>query len=171
MDESARPSRRRSRAKPMDWGERPCPLSLSHAPGEQAAHARKDDRLAHAISIKKHNHAGARLVLCPFRERRRGLCVCAGTDVYSAAWRKFPSCSEYTFTCRGGPIRTGWKNTAAPIVHSSDRAISLPMLEMPGELDTHMLPNAIAVVMALNITALVSVDCSRPVFPARHAMM
>src|SRR3981189_2622666 len=31
-----------------------------------------------------------------------------------------------------------------------------------------MLPNAIAVVMALNITALVSVDCSRPVFPARH---
>jgi hypothetical protein len=53
-------------------------------------------------------------------------------NVYSAAWCKFPSCSEYTFTCRGGPIRTGWKNTAAPIVHSSDRAISLPMLEMPG---------------------------------------
>ncbi|MDB5638011.1 MAG: hypothetical protein JWP51_2919 [Bradyrhizobium sp.] len=51
---------------------------------------------------------------------------------YSAAWRKFPSSSEYTFTCRGGPIRTGWKNTAAPMVHSSDRAISSPMVEMPG---------------------------------------
>ena len=89
----------------------------------------------------------------------------AGIDVYSAAWRKFPSCSEYTFTCRGGPIRTGWNNTAAPIVHSSDRAISLPMLEMPGWLDAHMLPNAIAVVMALNITALVSVRFFRRAMP------
>ena len=53
-------------------------------------------------------------------------------DAYSAARRKFPSCSDSTFTCRGGPIRTGWKNTAAHIVHSSARAISLPMLDMPG---------------------------------------
>jgi hypothetical protein len=46
MHESARPSRRRSRAKLMVRGERPCPLSLSHTPGEQAAHAPKDARLA-----------------------------------------------------------------------------------------------------------------------------
>jgi hypothetical protein len=42
MHESARPSRRRSRAKLIVRGERPCPLSLSRAPGEQAAHAPKD---------------------------------------------------------------------------------------------------------------------------------
>ena len=67
-------------------------------------------------------------------------------------------------TCRGRPIRTGWNSTAATIVHSSDSAISLPMLDMPGYFDAHMLPNATAVVMALNTTARVSVDCSRPVF-------
>jgi len=34
-----------------------------------------------------------------------------------------------------------------------------------------MLPKATAVVMMLKITALVRLGCSKPVFPARHAMM
>jgi hypothetical protein len=50
---------------------------------------------------------------------------------------------------RGGPIRAGWNKTAAAIVHSRASAISLPMLDVPGWLDIHKLPNAIAVVMAL----------------------
>jgi hypothetical protein len=33
---------------------------------------------------------------------------------------------------RGRPIRTGWNNTAAAIVHSNARAIILPILDMPG---------------------------------------
>ena len=45
------------------------------------------------------------------------------------------------------------------------------MFGMPGLLDAHMLPEATAVVMALKITALVRLDCSKPVFPARHAMI
>jgi hypothetical protein len=32
---------------------------------------------------------------------------CAGIDTYSAAWRRYASCSEYSFICRGRPIRTG----------------------------------------------------------------
>jgi hypothetical protein len=54
---NARPTRRRSRAKLMVRGERPCPLSLSRAPGERASHSLKDDRLAQAIRIKKQVHA------------------------------------------------------------------------------------------------------------------
>src|SRR4029077_13278465 len=71
--------------------------------------------------------------------------------------------------CR--PIRAGWNNTAAAIVQSSDRAISFPMLEVPGSLDSQRLPNAVAWVMALKITARVRVDCTSAVFPLRHAMM
>jgi hypothetical protein len=51
---------------------------------------------------------------------------------YSAASRKSGFDSERALSCRGGPIRTGWKNTAAPIVHNSASAISLPMLDIPG---------------------------------------
>jgi hypothetical protein len=72
---------------------------------------------------------------------------------------------------RGRPIKTGWKKTAAAIVHRSERNINFPMLDIPGYSDDHMLPKAIAFVMALNTTARVRVDCSSPVFPARHAMM
>jgi hypothetical protein len=46
-------------------------------------------------------------------------------------------------------MSAGWKNTAAAIVHSSARAINLPMLDVPGWLDIQRLPNAVAVVMAL----------------------
>src|SRR5580704_8619176 len=72
---------------------------------------------------------------------------------------------------RGGPISTGWNSTAAAIVHTSDSAISLPMLDVPGWFDSHRLPKAVAVVMALKITARVSVDCSSAVLPLRQAMM
>src|SRR5262249_5952217 len=72
---------------------------------------------------------------------------------------------------RGGPISTGWNSTAAAIVVTSASAINLPMLEVPGWLDSHRLPNAVAVVSALNITARVKLDCRRLVWPARHAIM
>ena len=45
------------------------------------------------------------------------------------------------------------------------------MLEMPGSFDSHRLPNAVAVVIALKTTARVSVDSNKDVLPARHAMM
>ena len=57
------------------------------------------------------------------------------------------------------------------MVLTSDSASSLPMLDVPGWLDSHRLPNAVAVVSALQITARVRLDCSRLVCPARHAMM
>ena len=57
------------------------------------------------------------------------------------------------------------------MVLTSDSASSLPMLEVPGWLESHRLPNAVAVVSALQITARVRLDCNRLVCPARHAMM
>ena len=72
---------------------------------------------------------------------------------------------------RGAPISAGWNSTAAHIVHTSDSARSLPMLDVPGWLDSHRLPKAVAVVSALQITARVSADCNRLVCPDRHAMM
>ena len=51
------------------------------------------------------------------------------------------------------------------MVHTSASAISLPMLEVPGWLESHRLPNAVAVVMAENTTARVRLDCSSAVFP------
>src|SRR5262249_30970894 len=72
---------------------------------------------------------------------------------------------------RGGPISTGWNSTAAAIVQTRDNAINLPILAVPGWLDSHKPPNAVAVVSALKTTALVRLDCSKPVLPARQAMM
>lgn len=68
-------------------------------------------------------------------------------------------------------MRIGWNRTAAASVHASDRAINLPMLEMPGSLESHKLPKAVAVVMALKTTARVNVDSNRLVLPPRQAMM
>jgi hypothetical protein len=45
------------------------------------------------------------------------------------------------------------------------------MLEMPGSLESHRLPNAVAVVMALKMTARVNVDSKKLVLPLRQAMM
>jgi len=42
------------------------------------------------------------------------------------------------------------------------------MLDVPGWLDSHKLPNAVAVVAALKITARVRLDCRSLVPPARH---
>ena len=50
---------------------------------------------------------------------------------------------------RGGPIRAGWNRTAAASVQTSARAISLPMLDRPGCLESQRLPNAVTVVSAL----------------------
>ena len=74
-----------------------------------------------------------------------------------------------TFVCRGGPIRIGWKRTAAASVVQSDSASSLPMLDVPGWLENHKLPNATAVVMALKMTARVKGEASKLVSPARQA--
>jgi hypothetical protein len=41
------------------------------------------------------------------------------------------------------------------------------MLDVPGSLDNHKLPNPVAVVIALNITARVKVDCTSAVWPLR----
>ena len=70
---------------------------------------------------------------------------------------------------RGGPIKIGWKMTAAVSVVSSDRLSSLPMLEVPGCPDIHKLPNATAVVIAEKKTARVRLDANRLASPARHA--
>jgi hypothetical protein len=59
---------------------------------------------------------------------------------------------------RGGPISAGWNRAAEASVHSSDNAKSLPMLEVPGCAENHRLPNAVAVISALNSTARVSAD-------------
>lgn len=50
---------------------------------------------------------------------------------YSAASR-IGDCSGGASIWRGRPISTGWNSTAAAIVQSSDSAINLPMLDMPG---------------------------------------
>ena len=65
---------------------------------------------------------------------------------------------------RGGPIKAGWNNTAAAMVQTSESAISLPMLDVPGWLERHRLPKAVAVVMALKTTARVRLDCRSRVF-------
>src|SRR5262249_29098664 len=62
------------------------------------------------------------------------------TRSHSAASDSFVSSNG--LICRGRPISTGWNSTAAAIVHRSASAIILPMLDMPGYLDAHMLPNA-----------------------------
>jgi hypothetical protein len=56
-------------------------------------------------------------------------------------------------------------------VHSKASAISWPMLEVPGWRDSHRLPKAVAVVIALKMTARVKVYCTSAVRPRRHAMM
>ena len=56
-------------------------------------------------------------------------------------------------------------------MQASDSASSLPMVEVPGWLESHRLPNAVAVVMALKMTARVRLDCRSPVWPFRQAVM
>ena len=56
-------------------------------------------------------------------------------------------------------MSAGWNSTAAPKVQNSESASNLPMLDVPGWLDRHRLPKAVAVVSALQITARVRLDC------------
>jgi hypothetical protein len=66
-------------------------------------------------------------------------------------------------------MSAGWKMTAAARVVSSDKAISLPMLDVPGWWESHRLPKAMAVVQALKKMARVRLDCSRFFSPERQA--
>jgi len=63
--------------------------------------------------------------------------------------------------CRGSPIRAGWNSTADTSVQASDKASSLPMLDVPGWCESHRLPNAVAVRSALKKTARVSADAGK----------
>src|SRR5579871_4931607 len=91
----------------------------------------------------------------------KGLGEAAVCHVRSGRGRFFPCVA----------IRAGWKITAAASVVTSDSAISLPMLEVPGWCESHRLPKAIPVVDALNTIARVSGDCRNLVSPPRHATM
>ena len=67
--------------------------------------------------------------------------------------RAVQASSPDKLTFRGGPISAGWNKSAAANVQTSDKASSLPMLEVPGYLESQRLPNAVAVVIALKKTA------------------
>src|SRR5882757_8967167 len=85
--------------------------------------------------------------------------------------RPIPSAiSAYSPISRGLPISAGWNSNTAASVVTSESARSLPMLAVPGWLDSHKLPNAVAVVIALKKIARVRLDCSRFVLPCRHAV-
>src|SRR5215475_244099 len=71
--------------------------------------------------------------------------------------------------CRWVAMRAGWKMTAAARVVTSDRAMSLPMLDVPGWWESHRLPNAMPVVQALKKMARVRLDCRKFVPPERQA--
>src|SRR4029078_3153577 len=71
--------------------------------------------------------------------------------------------------CRGGPIKIGGNSTAAASVVTSDSASNSPMLDVPGWLESHRLPKAVAGVMALKMTARVGGDARRLVSPCRQA--
>jgi uncharacterized protein (DUF2147 family) len=79
--------------------------------------------------------------------------------------------SAYSPISRGLPISAGWNSSTAARVVTSESASSLPMLDVPGWLESHRLPNAVAVVSALKKIARVREDCSRFVLPDRHATM
>src|SRR5260370_25013539 len=106
----------------------------------------------------------------PRRGRSRAACrhcvLAEAWSVHSHLHATFRALSP-----RGGPIRAGWNRTAAASVQTSARAISLPMLDMPGWSESQRLPNAVAVVPALQNTARLRRDCSRLVRPARQAVI
>src|ERR1700727_2287280 len=78
--------------------------------------------------------------------------------------------NQVALNVRGRPISAGWNSAAAASVQASDSASSLPMLEVPGWLENHRLPKAVAVVAALKITARVRLDCRSLVRPDRQAI-
>ena len=68
-------------------------------------------------------------------------------------------------------MSSGWNNTAAAMVLTSDSASNCPMLAVPGWFESIRLPKATAVVMPLKNTARVSGEAYSPLRPSRHAMM
>ena len=71
----------------------------------------------------------ARLLL---RLAHRDSCCNLCKSPYSAGAGSGSRRSEPESCCRGRPIRTGWNSTAAANVQNNAKAMSLPMLAMPG---------------------------------------
>ena len=68
-------------------------------------------------------------------------------------------------------MSAGWNSKAEISVQTSEIMRSLPMLAVPGWLESQRAPKPVPVVSALKNTARVRLDCKRSVCPARHAMM
>ena len=68
----------------------------------------------------------------------------------------------------GAPISAGWKSKAETSVQISEIIRSLPMLAVPGWLDSQRLPNPVAVVRAEKNTARARLEVSRCAPPERH---
>src|SRR5215831_17078667 len=91
---------------------------------------------------------------------RRDAGICTLEAAATAMRTRLSRVTTQRFLTRGFPIRAGWNSTAAAIVQTSAKAISFPILDVAGSLDNHRLPNALAVAMALKMTARVKVDCT-----------
>src|SRR3954452_4807304 len=104
----------------------------------------------------------------PYRVAHLQAAFCSagrGSPAFSSGLTPFSS------AVHGLPISAGWNSNAAHMVVTSDSARSLPMLEVPGWLESERLPKAAAVVRALQLTPRLKLDSIRLVCPARHAMM
>src|SRR5580698_8185771 len=95
----------------------------------------------------------------PRSPRRSALSqVCCGTAL-----------SEGSALASGGaPISAGWKISAETSVQTSEIISSLPMLAVPGWLESHRLPKPVAVVSAEKNTALARLEVRRCEPPERH---
>jgi hypothetical protein len=94
-----------------------------------------------------------------------------------SVWGGSRSCGDeridprYSPISRGGPVSTGWNNTATASVHYEREREQLAHARRAWMVESHTLPNAVAVVAALKITARVRLDCKSPVCPPRQAVM
>ena len=72
--------------------------------------------------------------------------------------------------CGGRASKAGLTRIVTRSSQPSEIISSLPMLAVPGWLDSHRAPNAVAVTSALKTTARIRLDASIAVSPARHAV-
>ena len=70
----------------------------------------------------------------------------------------------------GWASKAGRNNNVTNSSQPSEIISNLPMLAVPGMLESHNAPNAVAVVRALKRTARIKLDCNGAVSPARHAI-
>ena len=82
----------------------------------------------------------------------------------AARWNVYGSC-----LAGGRASRAGRNSRVTRSSQPSEIISSRPMLAVPGWLDSHKAPNAVAVVSALKTTARIRLDCSIAVSPARQA--